>query len=101
MGINEIRDGLDSLLTERLANVRRVQRREGEASGGGGREFQQLFEFASSKDNNGDEKNKEKTRQAASPPPPVARARALTPDEIEEAKKSKVLDPGQLIDVEA
>ena len=101
MGVNEIRDGLDSLLTERLANIRRVQRREGEASGGGGREFQQLFEFAS-RENNGDEKNKEeKPTQVASPPPPVARARALTPEEIEEAKKSKEPTPGLLIDVEA
>jgi hypothetical protein len=103
MGINEIRDGHESLLTERLENLRRVQRREGEA-GGGGREFQQLFEFAENK--NEEENKKAEAEKAAEPeneappPPPMTPPRAITPEDIEKAMKRNELTPGQLIDLE-
>jgi len=99
MGINEIRDGMDTLLTERLANIRRVERREGEA-GGSSREFQQLFEFARKEQN---EEGEDKEKRAVQPPPPplAARTRIPTPEEIEEARKRNELVPGQLIDIEA
>ncbi|HDS29486.1 MAG TPA: hypothetical protein ENN67_00440 [Firmicutes bacterium] len=102
MGINEIRDGRESLLTERLENLRRVQRREGEA-GGGGREFQQLFEFAE-KEKREEERKSETSKPEPSknetPPPPMTPPRAITPEEIEKVKKRNELTPGQLIDLE-
>ena len=96
MGVNEIRD-MDSLLTERLANVRRVQRREGEA-GGSNKGFQQVFEFAKHGE---EEEHKEENAAAHSPEPPPPAPRALSPEDIEKARKRHELDPGQIIDVEA
>jgi hypothetical protein len=97
MSINEIRDGMESLLTERMNNVRRVERREGEA-GGSNKEFQELFDFARREK---EEKQDERKPVNAQAPAPLARSRMLTPEEIEDVKKRKDLAPGQLIDVEA
>ena len=109
MGVNEINDGRDSLLTERMENIRRVQRREGHA-GGGGREFQQMFEFAEGEhreegDNreHGDsrEHGDNRERERAAPPLPVAPPRAVTKEDVEKAKSRDQLTLGQFIDVEA
>ncbi len=98
MGINEINDGRESLLTERLENLRRVQRREGQSGGGGG-QFQQLFEFA---ENENHEEAENKTEPGKSAPLPVAAPnRAITEEDIERVKKRNETTPGQLIDVEA
>jgi hypothetical protein len=105
MGINEIHDGRDSLLTQRLESLRKVQKREGEA--GGGQRFQQIFEFAESNEEREKEKDKEQEKNNAAPvvseaaPPPVIPNRALTAEEIEKVRKRNELKPGQLIDVEA
>lgn len=99
MGVNEIHDGRDSLLTQRLENLKRIERREGEA-GGGSREFQQVFEFASdsdSRENREESKSAEKKSEAPMPPAPP---RAITQEEIEKVKKRNVLKPGQIIDIE-
>ena len=99
MGVNEIPDHRDSLLTLRMENLRKVQPREGEA-GGGGQKFQQVFKFADGEDK---EESKEKTdRHETSSPPPVASVpRAITTEEIDKVKKRNELTPGQLIDFEA
>lgn len=98
MGIREIRDGLESLLPERIANLRRVQRREGEA-GGSSREFQQLFEFASkdNDDNQEEQAKSSKEQKSYSTAPP----RALIRSENDQARKRDEMEPGQLIDIEA
>lgn len=97
MGVNEIRDGRESLLTERMENIRRVQRREGEA--GGGRQFQQLFEFAEREE--GTEEEAPATPPPEPPPLPPPPPRAMSPEEVEEAKKRNDTGPGLFIDVEA
>jgi hypothetical protein len=104
MGVREINDGRDSLLTQRLENLRKVQRREGEA--GGSQRFQQVFEFAESKDREekeekGRNQTKAETGKTAEAPHPVAPLRVLTEEEIEKVKKRNELKPGQLIDLEA
>jgi len=96
MGINEIRDARESLLTERLRNARRVERREGESSGSG-REFQQLFEFARRTGETPNQKETETEPIKESPQPPL---RVLTPEEIESMRKRDEIVPGQLIDIE-
>jgi len=95
MGVNEIHDGRDTLLTQRMENIRKVQKREGEA--GGGQQFQQLFEFAENKER---EENGDKEKQAEAPMP-AAPPRVITPEDIEKVKKRNELSPGQIIDVEA
>jgi len=103
MGINEIKDVRESLLTERLERLRRVKRGENEEQGGGGREFiQQLFEFS---ENEEEEGRKEKSRDVydsgANPPEPYAPPRAITGKEVEEVLKKTTTDkPGQIIDIE-
>jgi hypothetical protein len=99
MGVNEIRDGMDSLLTERLNNVRRVERRQGEA-GNASREFQQLFEFAQREKEEAEQKRAKATPENPAPTP-VAPPRAVTPEEVEALRKRNQLTPGQLIDIEA
>ncbi len=105
MGINEISDSRESLLTERLENLRKVQRREGEAGGGGG-QFQQVFEFTEKeKDQEEEEKNgKKKAAPPPKPPPPPplpGPPRAISPEDVEKARKRNELTPGQFIDLEA
>jgi len=98
MGIQEINDGRDSLLTQRLEKLRKVQRREGEA--GSGQRFQQFFEFVEGEEKENEQKNAAPEVKDAAPPPKVPN-RAVTPDEIEKVRKRNELKPGQLIDVEA
>jgi len=105
MGVNEIHDGRQSLLTQRLENLRRVKKQEGNPDGGG-RNFQQVFEF---NEQNEDEKDKEKEKakesdraeitkdSEKSPPPPP---RALSPVSIANSKRDEA-EPGQIIDLEA
>jgi hypothetical protein len=97
MSINRIDDGMESLLTERMARIRRVERREGEA-GGASREFQQLFEFAR-RDKDETEKNEAKKPEPVEAPPPLPKA--LTLEQIENSRKRNELAPGQLIDIKA
>jgi len=99
MGVHEIHDGRDSLLTQRLENLRKVQRREGEA--GGQQKFQQVFEFAEREEHEDrrEEPKKPAPTQAATPPAPPLRV--VTQEDIERAKKRNELKPGQLIDLEA
>ena len=99
MGVREIHDGRDSLLTQRLENLRKVERREGEA--GGQQKFQQVFEFADR------EESEEKKEETSKPEPTQATLplapplRVVTPEEIEKVQKRNELKPGQLIDLEA
>jgi hypothetical protein len=99
MGVREINDGRDSLLTQRLENLRKVERREGEA--GGQQKFQQVFEFADR------EESEEKKEETSKPEPtqatllPAPPLRVITPEEIEKVQKRNELKPGQLIDLEA
>ena len=98
MGVNEIPDKRDSLLTLRMENLRKVQRREGEA-GGGGQKFQQVFKFADGEDT--DESKEKADRHESSSPPPVASVpRVITTEDINKVKKRNELTPGQLIDLE-
>jgi len=98
MGVNEVNDGRETLLTVRMENLRKIQRREGEA-GGGGRQFQQVFEFAEREDKD-ETKEKTDTVETSAPLPLVSIPRAITKEEIEKVKKRNELSPGQIIDLE-
>jgi len=100
MGINEIHDGRDTLLTVRMENLRKVQKREGEASGGGREFYQQVFEFAEHENKEEEKDHKDKV-EVTPPPPPASIPRAITQEDIDAVKKRNELKPGQLIDVEA
>ncbi|MCX6645850.1 MAG: hypothetical protein NTY09_05795 [bacterium] len=102
MGINEIHDGRDSLLTHRLEKLQRVQKREGDGGGGGASEFQQIFDY-----NEKEEKDQEKDKDAKSDDfehsealPFATPPRVIIPEDNKPNHKKDKLAPGALIDVE-
>jgi len=107
MGINEIRDNMETLLTERMERMRRVEKREGQAGGGrGGSGFQEVFEFVEKEQSEEEKKeakhDKDELITTSVPentgtelPPRVIRA-----EDIENAKKRDEVSPGQIIDIE-
>ncbi len=99
MGVREIHDGRDSLLTQRLENLRKVERREGEA--GGQQKFQQVFEFADREESEEKKEETPKSEPTQATLPPAPPLRVVTQEEIEKVKKRNELKPGQLIDLEA
>lgn len=96
MGVNEINDQRETLTTQRLENLRKVQRREGEDGGGGGREFQQLLDYGEKEEKEGRKDNipdKDQAGKAATQPRAVGR-------NDQPVNKRDKLSPGALIDVE-
>jgi hypothetical protein len=103
MGINEIHDGRDSLLTHRLEKLQRVQKREGDGGGGGSSEFQQIFDY-NEKEEKEHEKNAETKSDDFEPseaPPVATPPRVVIPEDNRPNHKKDKLAPGALIDVEA